>query len=125
MIVLDGVEYNLKFVAVTLNYEYREKYRLMDGTGREHRELNGIYEIIDMEFGPSLEDPATFAALILKLLEPVEWHTLSIPSLLGDRTIEGRFDDFSQNLLKQIDVDTIWDGFTLTFLARQKRSLGA
>lgn len=121
MIILDGITYNLKFVGVQTGYVFREKYRLFDGTGREHRELSGVYETIELELGPSAEDPVTFAAMLLKLIEPVEWHTLSIPSIFGERTIEGRFDDFSQSLLKQIDVENIWDGFVLTFVSREKR----
>jgi len=123
MIIIDATTINLKFVAFDTKYVIKEKYRLNDGTGREHREIIGVFEAFDITFGPSIDAPEDYILLINKLIEEIEYHTIQLPTVYGDREIEGRFEDVDHGILKQIDDVTYWDGLSLTFVAREKMSV--
>jgi len=121
MIIIDTETINLDFVAFSTGYVVEEKYRLRDGSGREHREIIGVYETFEIAFGPSIDNPTDYALLLDKLVEEVEWHTIKLPTIYGEREIEGRFEDIEHGILKEIDGVTYWDGLSVTFVAREKR----
>ena len=123
MIIIDDTTINLKFAAFNAGYVIKEKYRLSDGSGREHREIIGVYETFEITFGPSIESPTDYDLLIAILVESTEWHTISLPTIYGVREIEGRFENVDHGILKVIDGINYWDGLALTFIAREKMTL--
>lgn len=77
-ITIDGSTYNVpvKMIKRSADFLYKYAERTMDG--KLHSEMIGVYINYQLQFGRA--SMADYAALWEKLTEPVEFHTISIPT---------------------------------------------
>lgn len=121
MIIIDGVEYNVPIVSLTAVADMLDKYAERTNDGILHRELIGVYDNYEIEFAPSTRGTSVYADLWWKLTQPVPWHTVVFPTVLGTRTIEGYFANTKHQVMRQKDGVTYWKGLTTSFVSRCKR----
>ena len=121
MIVIDGTTYNVGIAQLKPSADMLDKYaeRTLDGV--LHRELIGVYDNYEIEFASSIRNPNEYAALWWKITEPVPWHTVTFPTVLGERSIEGYFANTSHGAIKIKNGVPYWKGLTTSFVSRGKR----
>lgn len=79
MITIDGINYDVPIKIVRRKVDVLDKYAERVESGVLHREVLGVYFNYDLECGMSSHNVADYAALFLKLSEPVEFHTIIMP----------------------------------------------
>jgi len=121
MIIIDSIEYDLPITKLRAAADMLDKYAERTNDGVLHRELIGVYDNYDIEFAASIRNSPVYADLWWKLTEPVPWHTVSFPGILGERTIEGYFANTQHEVLKIKDGVSYWKGLTTSFVSRGKR----
>lgn len=121
MIVIDTIEYDIPIKSIKGAADMLDKYaeRTMDGV--LHRELIGVYDNYEIEFAASVRNPQAYSDLWFKLTEPTPWHTVSFPTIYGERDIVGYFANTSHDLITQKDGVTHWKNLTTSFVSREKR----
>jgi hypothetical protein len=80
-IVIDSTTYDVPLKVINRKSESLFKYAERTEDGILHSELIGIYFNYDLEVGMSKNNVSAYAALYLRLTEPVETHEVVI---LGD-----------------------------------------
>jgi len=83
-ITIDSIAYDLPFKAIKRKADTLYKYAERTEDGVLHSELIGVYFNYDLEIGMSKYNVSDYAALYLKLTEPVETHTISLLSTTFD-----------------------------------------
>lgn len=121
MIIIDGTTYDVPIISMVGRADALDKFAERDNSGRLHRELIGIYDNYDIEFGPSYTNTEQYSALWFKLTEPVHWHYVVFPTILGTRTIEGYFANSQHEVAIQKNGITHWRGLSTSFVSRDKR----
>jgi len=121
MIVIDGFEYDIPIVSLKGQADMLDKYAERTVDGVLHRELIGAYDNYEIQFAPSYRNPQVYSDLWFKLTEPVPWHTVVFPTILGNRSIQGYFANTSHEVSKQKDGVTYWKGLSTSFVSREKR----
>jgi hypothetical protein len=121
MIVIDGTSYDLPIVSLKAQADMLDKYAERTNDGVLHRELIGVYDNYEIEFAASVRNSSVYAELWWKLTDPVPWHTVSFPGILGERTIEGYFANTNHQVLKIKNGVSYWKGLTTSFVSREKR----
>jgi len=121
MIIIDGINYNMPIASMKANADMLDKYAERTVDGVLHRELIGVYDNYEIEFVSSIGKSDIYSALWFKLTEPVPWHTVIFPTILGSRTIEGYFANTTHEVLRQKDGVTYWRGLSTSFVSRAKR----
>ena len=121
MIVIDGTSYDIPIKSIQGKADMLDKYaeRTLDGV--LHRELIGVYDNYEIEFAATYRNPTVYSDLWFKLTEPVPWHTVTFPTIFGDRAIVGYFANTSHDISKQKDGTTYWKNLTTSFVSREKR----
>jgi hypothetical protein len=90
--------------------------RTMDGV--LHRELIGCYFNQKIRFGTTTST-AELARLWLKLTEPVEFHTVTVPDSDGvGYTFTAYFANVTRSLRKVKAAKTFWKSLTVNFIAQ-------
>lgn len=121
MIIIDGTTYNIGIMRMTGQADMLDKYAERDGSGRLNRDLIGVYDNYSIEFAPSYGNPQGYSDLWFKLTEPVPWHTVVFPTILGQRAIVGYFANSQHEVALQKDGITYWKGLSTSFVSRDKR----
>lgn len=121
MIVIDGTEYDIPIVSLDAQADMLDKYAERTNDGKLHRELIGVYDNYDIEFASSYNNPQVYSALWFKLTEPVPWHTVRFPTILGERDIVGYFANTKHKASKKRGTTTYWKRLTTSFVSREKR----
>lgn len=121
MIIIDGIEYNIPIVSLEGQADMLDKYAERTADGVLHRELIGVYDNYEIQFAPSYRDSATYSDLWFKLTEPVPWHTVRFPTILGERDIVGYFANTKHKVSRQKGATTYWKGLVTSFVSREKR----
>ena len=121
MIVIDGITYDVAIVSLAAAADMLDKYAERTVDGVLHRELIGVYDNYEIKFASSAHDPQAYSALWFKLTEPVPWHTVVFPTILGERTIEGYFANTKHEAFLQKDGVTYWKSLSTSFVSKEKR----
>lgn len=98
MIVIDGNTYNVPIVSIERKFDmlYKSAERTQDGI--LHSELIGVYKNYEVTFGMSANNVEEYAALILKVSEPVESHSVTI--------LEDTYNAYFSNIRDEVVRDT-------------------
>ena len=119
MIIIDGVTYQISVISLKRTAEFLDKYAERAEDGVLNRELIGVYFNYRLQFG-RLNDTEAYAELWLKLTEPVEFHTVTVPDQDGSPvTFTAYFSNVSDELHKEIDAKTFWKNLTVNFIAKE------
>lgn len=121
MIIIDGIEYNIPIVSLEGQADMLDKYAERTPDGVLHRELIGVYDNYEIEFASAYSNPQGYSDLWFKLTEPVPWHTVKFPTILGEREIVGYFANTRHKASKQKGTTTYWKGLVTSFVSREKR----
>lgn len=99
-IVIDTVTYNIPLKIVSRKPEFLYKYaeRLQNGT--LVAELLGVYYNFDVECGMSENNVTDYAALYLKITEPVVFHQITMPAPSGYGTFDCYFANVRDESIK-------------------------
>ena len=121
MIVIDGTSYDIPIVSLEGQVDMLDKYAERTPNGVLHRELIGVYDNYEIEFASAYKNPQVYSDLWFKLTEPVPWHTVKFPTILGEREIVGYFANTRHKASKQKGTTTYWKGLVTSFVSREKR----
>lgn len=121
MIIIDNTEYDIPIVSLEGQADMLDKYAERTPDGVLHRELIGVYDNYEIEFASAYSNPQGYSDLWFKLTEPVPWHTVRFPTILGERDIVGYFANTRHKASKQRGTTTYWKGLVTSFVSRQKR----
>lgn len=121
MIIIDNTEYDIPIVSLEGQADMLDKYAERTPDGVLHRELIGVYDNYEIEFASAYSNPQGYSDLWFKLTEPVPWHTVRFPTILGERDIVGYFANTRHKASKQKGTTTYWKGLVTSFVSRQKR----
>lgn len=117
MLTIDGVLYSVPIISIKRRFDFLDKFAERTTDGRLHRELIGGYANYSIQFGTE-GDVAAYAALYLKITEPVEFHTISIPDGDGAHTFEGYFAGIGDEFSKYKDPQAFYKSLTLNIISR-------
>jgi hypothetical protein len=84
MIIIDGNTYDVNIKIVGRKIDVLDKSAFRAENGMLYRELIGVYYNYSLECGMSSHNVSAYAALFLKLSEPVDFHTVIIPGAPED-----------------------------------------
>jgi hypothetical protein len=121
MITIDGVNYDVPIISMDETCDFLDKFAERTQDGVLHRELIGVYFNQQLRFGTptSAAEVAAYAALWLKLTEPVEFHEVTVPDTDGvDFTFTAYFSSVKRSLRKWTDAKTFWKTLTVNFIAQ-------
>ena len=121
MIIIDNTEYDIPIVSLEGQADMLDKYAERTPDGVLHRELIGVYDNYEIEFASAYSNPQGYSDLWFKLTEPVPWHTVKFPTILGEREIVGYFANTRHKASKQKGATTYWKGLVTSFVSREKR----
>ena len=121
MIVIDGTTYNIDIINLKATADMLDKYAERTTDGVLQRELIGVYDNYEIEFAPSISKSGVYADLWWKITEPVPWHDVVFPTVLGERTIQGYFANTSHQVVRVKNGVPYWKGLTTSFVSRGKR----
>lgn len=121
MIIIDSIEYDIPIVSLKGQADMLDKYAERTNDGVLHRELIGVYDNYEIQFGASVGNSQAYSDLWFKLTEPTPWHTVKFPTIFGDREIVGHFANTSHEILKIKVGVTYWKNLSTSFVSREKR----
>ena len=121
MIVIDGQTFNVPIIGLDESCDFLDKYAERTEDGVLHRELIGCYFNQQIQFGAPVDAASVseYAALWLKLTEPVGFHTVTVPDTDGvDFTFTAYFSNVRRSLRKHTATKTFWKNLTVNFIAQ-------
>jgi len=120
MITIDGVTYNVPVISIDETADFLDKYAERTENGDLKRELIGVFFNYRIVFGSNAAT-TELAALWLKLTEPVESHTVTVPDEDGDPyTFTAYFANVKRSLRRETAAQTFWKNLTADFIAMSK-----
>jgi len=118
MIVIDGVTYNVGILTpIARKAEFLDKYAERTEDGKLHRELIGVYFNYEMRFDPEVGSAAEYAALYLKITEPVPFHTVTLWDSLGPYTFTAYISGVTDELNRIRGAEVFWTNLVVHFIA--------
>jgi hypothetical protein len=117
-IIIDGTTFNIPVKSCARTFDFLYKYADRTEDGVLHSELIGVYKNYKLEFGDTV-DTDEYEALIDKLSEPVEFHTVVVPSEGGDFTYTAYFSNVTDVLRRIHNNKTYWKSLTVNFIAQK------
>ena len=121
MIIIDGIEFNIAIVSLEGQADMLDKYAERTPDGVLQRELIGVYDNYEIQFAASYSNSQAYSDLWFKLTEPVPWHTVRFPTILGERDIVGYFANTKHKVSRRKGTTTYWKGLVTYFVSREKR----
>ena len=116
-IIIDTITYDSPVKRIRRTADFLDKYAERTEDGILHRELIGVYFNYQLELGRTT-NTTEYAALWLKLTEPVEFHTVTVPDEdAAPLTFTAYFAGVSDELRKETDVKTFWQDLTVNFIS--------
>ena len=116
-IIIDSITYDVPIISLDMKADFLDKYAERLENGDLERELIGVYFNYTLTFG-STAAPATYAALWVKLTEPVEFHTVTVWDEDGTYTFTAYFAGVQHSLKRVKDADVFWKSLTVSFIAK-------
>jgi hypothetical protein len=118
MITIDGETFDVPVMELDESADVLDKYAERTTNGDLQREIIGVYYNYRLKFG-SDATTAELARLWLKLTEPVEFHTVTVPDADGtDYTFTAYFAGVGRKLRKHRPEQTFWKELTVNFIAK-------
>lgn len=117
MITIDGETYNVGIVKVTRKVSMDADYNGITLDGRKHYNVKGTYFDYDVQFNTRAMNVAQYDALWSKLVEPVEYHTVTLPYAQSTITFIAKLKVGNDSLVHKFSQLKKWGGFTATFEA--------
>ena len=77
--IIDGVEYNIPIIELPRSFEILDKVAERTEDGGLYREVLGTYLNHDGVIFGTLNDVATYDALIDVLIKPIPYHVITLP----------------------------------------------
>lgn len=100
-IIIDSITYNVPIKVLNRKADMLYKYAERTEDGNLKSELIGVYFNYDVQAGMSINNVADYAALWLKLTEPVETHTITLPDESGTITYDCYFAGIKDEVAKE------------------------
>lgn len=119
MIIIDSITYEvpIKVLSRKADMLYRYAERVQNGDLKS--ELIGVYFNYEVSAGMSANNVEDYAALWLKLTEPVESHTITLPNESGTITYDCYFANIKDEIVRvQGDGTTYFRNLTFSAIAR-------
>lgn len=118
IITIDGNTYDVPIVDIDITYEQLDKYAERTSDGNLHRELIGVFAKYEVLFGISNANPASYANLVNKLTEPVEFHTVILPTETGTVTASCYFGPARHKLYQVKGSGRYYKGLSVSIIPR-------
>lgn len=99
-LTIDGTTYNLPLKVVNRTASSLFKIAERTADGHLHTETIGWFYNFDVEVGMSANNVTDYAALWVKLTEPVESHEITMPNESGSLTFDCYFADINDTVMK-------------------------
>ena len=119
LITIDGNAYDVPIVNIDISYETLDKYAERTSDGKLHREIIGVYAKYNVTFGISNTNPASYASLVSKLTEPVEFHNVILPAETGTVTGSFYFGATKHTLYQVRGSNRYFKGLTVPVIPRE------
>ena len=116
-IYIDGDQFDIPIKEFSRNYNFEYKYDEIMEDGTRLRELREIYGTYTLTFERT-NNAAVYEALVEKLLEPSDYHTIVIPGHTGDDTNTFYVDSISDSLMRQYKGNNYFEDLTIALTAR-------
>lgn len=117
-IIIDGTTFDVPVVSIEESADFLDKYAERVESGELKRELIGVYRNYTLKFGQHAST-TELAALWLKLTEPVEFHTVTVPDEDADPfTFTAYFANVKRTLRKDTAAKTFWKHLQVNFIAK-------
>jgi hypothetical protein len=113
MIVIDTITYNIPIKVLKRKAEFLYKYAERTEDGVLHSELIGVYLNFDVQCGMSSNNVTDYAALYLKVTEPVTSHEVTF---LGD-TFDAYFAGVSDDVAKDYGSSQFYRDLVFSVIA--------
>lgn len=118
MITIDGLIFDIPVIVMDEDAAFLDKFAERTVDGKLHRELIGVFFNFQIQFGSSATT-AELARLWLKLTEPIEFHTVTVPDTDGTTyTFTAYFSNVKRKLRRVSASKTFWKTLTVNFIAQ-------
>jgi hypothetical protein len=118
-IIIDSITYDIPVISLKRKAEFLDKYAERTVDGILHRELIGVYFNYQLQLGATT-NTSEYAALWAKLVEAVEFHTVTVPDETGTPyTFTAYFSNVGDELRKTKNSTNYWKGLTVNFIAKE------
>jgi hypothetical protein len=115
---IDDDTFDIPVIALDETCDFLDKFAERTEDGVLHRELIGCYFNQKIQFGTP-NSTTELARLWLKLTEPTEYHTVTVPDDDGvDFTFIAYFASVTRSLRKWQATKTFWKTLTVHFIAQ-------
>jgi hypothetical protein len=118
LITIDGNTYDVPIVDMPISYETLDKSAKRTADGVLHREIIGIFAKYEILFGVSNANPTAYAALVDKLTEPVEFHTVILPTETGTLTATCYFGPVKHQLYRVRGSNKYYKGLSVSIIPK-------
>jgi len=120
-VTIDGTTYDIGVESIKRIFPFNWKYREPTEDGKMHGELRGVYYKYRLVFTP-YTDYATYSALIAKLTEETEFHTVTVPSDIGNLTFTAWFDNVSDEIWIKRGTQPYFKNLTVNFISQSPKT---
>lgn len=118
MLIIDGITYSLPVKVISRRAEMLYKYAERTETGVLKSELIGVYFNYDVQVGMSSNNVVDYAALWLKITEPVESHMITLPNESGSITYSCYFANIKDEVVKDDGTTVYFRNMSFSVIAR-------
>lgn len=101
MIIIDSVTYNIPYKTVKRKADLLFKFAERTQDGVLHSEIIGTYYNFSLQFGMSKNNVSAYAALWVKLTEPVTSHEVTLPDESTSITFDAYFAAINDEVIKE------------------------
>lgn len=117
-IIIDGVTYSVPIMSIEETADILDMYAYRTIDGVLHREVIGTFFNYSVQFGRNAAT-SEIAALWLKITEPIDSHTITLPDEDGTtRTFSGYFGTGAKRALSRMtDTKTFWKTLQVTIVS--------
>lgn len=118
MITIDGIQYDVKIIDFNRSAEFLDKFAQRTESGSLERELIGVYYNYELGIGSSTSNPSAYDAFWDKITEPVEFHTVTLPTNTGTTTFKAYISNVKDKMFKYKASRGYFKGLSVKFIAQ-------
>jgi len=116
-IIVDGVTYDLPWVAVTEKIDKLYKYAERNEAGTLLSELIGVFYNFDVQIAESAANPTDYALFWAMLKTAKTSYQITMPDPSGDLTYYCYFSNIQHGLIKQKGTTNYFRGLSFSIIA--------
>ncbi len=120
-IKIDGDTFDVDITSIDMTADALQKYAERTADGVLHLELIGIFYNFDITFASGYSNPTEYARLWRKLVEPVEFHEVTLWDEAGEYTQVGYFAQTKHSISKIKNGVPYWKSLSTSFIAKSPR----